>query len=314
MEDIYKMNALMENQIKPNLMEAGYDPCLFNLVNLVFETTKYDAFKYLPGNRGICENKVKTIKKSIQQYGYIGEAIIVTNKFEIIDGQHRFNALKELNMPIIYSIVTLNQVKYKAAQNMNSAQSGWRFNDHINSFASLGNLNYVNLKNIMMNEKYKSIPDGTKLAVVTKYYYNSSNGLTAKVIKNGLLFFPEQRLEYVKATLDSLLPIVEIIKNKKMSGKKDLFLNAIIFLSNIHNSKNKFDLTNFINNFMQTNSPADDLSSFNNCLKYIVKVHNKSCECRFKLKPVLSILEDKKASDKKWVKNQMLLQQNQKEG
>ena len=60
----------------------------------VFETRDYDQFKKLNGNRNINESQVDGIVHSILEVGYQPVPILVNEFMEIIDGQHRLEAVK----------------------------------------------------------------------------------------------------------------------------------------------------------------------------------------------------------------------------
>lgn len=64
-------------------------------------TSDYFRFKILDGNRDVLKSHVNKIKESMKKFGWIGPGIIVNEKFEIIDGQTRFYAAKELGLPMI---------------------------------------------------------------------------------------------------------------------------------------------------------------------------------------------------------------------
>ena len=70
---------------------------------LAIETKEYSKFKFLKGNRDINESHVKRLMISFQIH-YLLTILIVNDHFEIIDGQHRFLAAKNLGLPIIYLI------------------------------------------------------------------------------------------------------------------------------------------------------------------------------------------------------------------
>ena len=69
------------------------------------QSTNYDEFRTLNANRNVSENHVKQIKAAIETVGNLTEVvpIIVNENKEIIDGQHRFEACKELGLPIFYT-------------------------------------------------------------------------------------------------------------------------------------------------------------------------------------------------------------------
>lgn len=60
---------------------------------IVYRTNNYDQFKRLVGNREVNPKRVKTIKKSVEEIGYIPNPIIVNENMEVIDGQGRLQAL-----------------------------------------------------------------------------------------------------------------------------------------------------------------------------------------------------------------------------
>ena len=104
------------------------------------KTTKdYSLFKKLLGNRVIKKSHVQKLKKSISEK-YIPTCIIVNEKYEIIDGQNRFEALKQLQLPVEYRIV--NNLTLKDAIRLNISNSNWKFEDYVNSFAEEGNPYY----------------------------------------------------------------------------------------------------------------------------------------------------------------------------
>lgn len=68
------------------------------------ETKAYDKFKFIDSNRDINESNLKKIEESILKIG-IQVPIVVNDSYEIIEGQHRFIALRrnELVVPYIVS-------------------------------------------------------------------------------------------------------------------------------------------------------------------------------------------------------------------
>ena len=72
-------------------------------VNQIHQTTDYSMFQTLEGNRNLNKLHLKRLKNSFQKK-YLLSPIIVNEKFEIIDGQHRFEAGKQLGLPINFLI------------------------------------------------------------------------------------------------------------------------------------------------------------------------------------------------------------------
>jgi len=70
------------------------------------ETRDYSKFKFLPENREIKRANVEKIKTSVKEWGIIpGRPILIDGSGNIIDGQHRFLAYKELGHPIPHEII-----------------------------------------------------------------------------------------------------------------------------------------------------------------------------------------------------------------
>lgn len=103
------------------------------------ETTKnYDMFKTMKGNRGINDYFVKKMVKNIREYGLINP-IVVTENMEVIDGQHRLEALKILGMPVQYIINSTVLQDAKTVQEINRVQHKWTQYDRVKSLADTGN-------------------------------------------------------------------------------------------------------------------------------------------------------------------------------
>ena len=106
--------------------------------DVIIATTKeYSLFNLLNSNREIKRSNVENIKKSILQNGYSKfSTIIIDEDFNIINGQHRFTACHELDMPIRFTMI-----EGATAEDMiilNSNQRNWENEDFIKSYAYRG--------------------------------------------------------------------------------------------------------------------------------------------------------------------------------
>lgn len=120
----------------------------------VIRTNDYSVFKQMEGNREVSETRVRKIKESIEENGYIFSPIVCNEKMEIVDGQGRCEALKRLKMPVDYIVHPGLSVKDCIV--MNRYQTKWTATDYIDSNAQLGNKNYINLGKLL--ERYKKLP------------------------------------------------------------------------------------------------------------------------------------------------------------
>lgn len=112
---------------------------------VVLETTDYTIFKDLVGNRPVEKLHVKELIRSLTDRGNLIREfpVVVNEKMEIIDGQHRIAALKELGWPVAYRIE--KGLTIATVRDINSAQKNWNWLDYAHSFSVLGNDNYKRL-------------------------------------------------------------------------------------------------------------------------------------------------------------------------
>ena len=117
------------------------------------QTSDYSRFKTIVGNRPVRTSHVYRLKKSIEENPHLIEAnpVLVNKKWEIIDGQHRFEALKQMDLPISY--IQLDNYTLDDVQILNTNSKNWTLLDYAISFASQGNKNYIIYLDYLM--KYK---------------------------------------------------------------------------------------------------------------------------------------------------------------
>ena len=98
----------------------------------VMKSSDYEKFSILEQNRVVNDKHVNELVVSIQNSGQL-TPIIINEKFEIIDGQHRFDACKILKIPVMYLI------SYKTSINevilMNNTQKSWKLHDYLRCFS-----------------------------------------------------------------------------------------------------------------------------------------------------------------------------------
>ena len=98
----------------------------------VMKSSDYEKFSILEQNRIVNDKHVNELVVSIQNSGQL-TPIIINEKFEIIDGQHRFDACKILKIPVMYLI------SYKTSINevilMNNTQKSWKLHDYLRCFS-----------------------------------------------------------------------------------------------------------------------------------------------------------------------------------
>jgi hypothetical protein len=169
----------------------------------VFSTTDYFSFKKLNGNREVMESRKKLLMESIVERGWIRNPIVVNEKMEIIDGQGRFEALKELRLPVEYVFATGATIQ--DCINLNVKQKNWTNADYISSYAANGVPDYVILQNAINTHNTL----GANVIQIMLCRFFTDSGKTVNDLKNGtfkvsdpdgvddILFFAEKVFEII---------------------------------------------------------------------------------------------------------------------
>jgi len=103
------------------------------LINQVYETKDYDLFKFIDGNRNINPKQLNKLEKSISEK-YIQVPIIVNEKYQIIDGQHRFTVLKSLKKPIYF--IKVDGLGMPEVHRLNTINKNWTLDDYMHSYCN----------------------------------------------------------------------------------------------------------------------------------------------------------------------------------
>ena len=113
-------------------------------VNKVYKTNNLSMFKQIDGNRVPNIQHVRRLADSIRVYGMKCNPILVNERMEIIDGQHRLMAAKEAESFVYYIIVdgySLNEV-----HTLNLNQKNWAKKDFMEGYANMGVESYIKLR------------------------------------------------------------------------------------------------------------------------------------------------------------------------
>jgi hypothetical protein len=129
-----------------------------------FTTTDFDRFKFIPGNRDVRPTVVEKLAEDIRVKGQ-SLPIVVNEKWEVIDGQHRLHACVLLERPI--ELVVKPGLTIADVPRINTLQNKWSPEDHLLSHARQGNENYIKFKKYM--DQYKLKLQGTYALIFGEY-------------------------------------------------------------------------------------------------------------------------------------------------
>ena len=245
-----------------------YKKADYERVYSVYRTTDYNLFKALDGNRAVKDGRVKRIKESIGKVGYIKNPIIVNEKFEVVDGQGRLEAFKQLKLPVEFIIA--EGIGIEECRSMNIYQTNWNIKDYINSYANLGNDAYVYLKDLIKRYDFIS-QKAVSFALCSDPKTNNNN-----YISNGMF-------EATEASYNAAIECLEFIREcepyiLKIDGRIEFIEIALVFIyfncpeADVekikYSFKNRYSMVNPIATQDQAFVELENLYNFRNKKKY----------------------------------------------
>ena len=194
-------------------------------------TDEYDRFKKMLGNRDT--KGVAKIVESIQAIGQVKEPIIVNENYEIIDGQNRLEAYKQLSLPVYYMV--LSGLDIQACRHLNIGQTNWGIDDWILSYAEGGNENYRRLASLMTSYKKRFSLEGIFALANPLTVYDSGARARDRVRPGKYILSAKEYDQAVKrlSTAEDV-GLVDVQKNRKFDARtywgavSYLFLNPTI--------------------------------------------------------------------------------------
>jgi hypothetical protein len=160
------------------------------------QTTDYKMFKLMGGNRRISKRRVDTIGRSMALHPEIFKIrpILVNEKFEIIDGQHRFNAAKKLGIPVWYEIA--EGIGHDEALQLNQNQANWTLIDYARSYAHAGLQDYKDYLKVL--ENHPGFPTHIIMQYIGGNKKNNASEFRAGQFKATTIVIGEVYLDYLK--------------------------------------------------------------------------------------------------------------------
>ena len=175
--------------------------------DIIYCTSNYDLFKHLEGNRDVKNPRKNKIVNSIKERGYLNNPIIVNENMEIIDGQGRLEALKELNLPVRYVFAEGAGIEDCILLNVNKAN--WSTADYVNCYSDIGDENYKNFK--LLKAQFPKLSYEELFGVVANKI--TSHGGVARTIKTGDLICSADHVKKARDTLSWLTDLDITILN-----------------------------------------------------------------------------------------------------
>ncbi len=205
------------------------------IVGHIYETTNYDQFGDLNGNRDKESKRVKDLIKSIRNKGQL-QPIQVNTAMNVLDGQARLEALKFLKLPVQYYI---KDAGLEECIEMNNTGKKWSTMAYINSWIT--NINtpaevrteYELLRQCILRYKKSGLSENIIIKICAN---NMGGGSLIKVVQKGQFRF-KRPISVATNLLDYLSGFATVLKR---CGRKELVIPILVEAyenCNINNQK-----------------------------------------------------------------------------
>lgn len=190
----------------------------FKITGNTYQTTDYSLFTRLDGNREIKNARVNKIKKSIETNGYIFNPIVVNEKYEVIDGQGRLEALKELGLPVDY--VVCQGAGLLECIALNASLTSWSIKDYIESYCEMGIEDYILFNDLI--HRFPELKLNTIGCISTGFA-----SLPTKKIREGKIHIKKENLPQILSDLTVATHMAPLFS--RVSGARDYYIYAAVF-------------------------------------------------------------------------------------
>ena len=237
-------------------------------ISAVYSTNEYEKFKTIGGNRVVKEVHVRRLRKSFDAE-YLLSPIIVNERYEIIDGQHRFAAAKASNLPVYY--IVAEGYRLPQVQRLNTGTSNWGKKDYLLSYADLGVKPYVQMKKFM--ETYADFGLAAAESLLTQNSGGANNRAKeetgngksgVKNFQNGDLMIVD--LDFAYQAADKIM----LIKPYYDGYTRTQFVRAISVLL----QKDNFDMDYFVDKLSKNRGMLSDRNSISEYIEVIEEIYN----------------------------------------
>lgn len=218
----------------------------------------YTSLEFFDGNRNVNSKNVQRLIVAIKEYNLLSICPLlvyyIDGVYRIADGQHRYIAALELNLPF-YIIVVKEPYDITIIGRLNSNHKNWRLGDYARHWENHSQTSKVYRKYLEYYNENK-ITHGILIALYNKTHIRLHKEGGNKYFKNGELIFNNLIRDHVEDRLYKLKQLEGAALNpvlKVSTLRKQQFQGAILtalnnenfnfkkFLQNLYHSRNRFN-------------------------------------------------------------------------
>ena len=245
-------------------------------VNTVYKTNDLKMFKSITGNRPTNPQHIRRLTDSIKVNGLLCNPILVNEKMEVIDGQHRLDACKNAETEVYFIILT--GYSLPEVQTLNLNQKNWQKKDFMNGYADKGIESYVTLRDFY--EQNSDFSLGFCIKLLSQKSGNANAGMEQKyrykdtdLVYNITEIFNEGTWKVKDVNLATeVAEKLRLIKPYYEGYNRESFASAILSLL-LHKS-DVFDFSTFMQRLRQQPSALVDCPTQGQYKALIENIYN----------------------------------------
>lgn len=266
---VMSLSELRANRNGCTQVDAA-DVNTFKIISTVFSTRDYHIFKTLDGNRDVNPLHIKRLKDSISKK-YLINPIIVNEKYEIIDGQHRFEAAKELGLDVVF--IVCQGYSLTDVQLLNTHAKNWSKLDYLDAYCKIKLEPYLQFKNFMdefpafgiaSSEAIITLNLGRKQANDGKQFGVSSGKYAVKYFEEGNLEIPD--IKYSHSCAEKIMQVAPYYKGFNRSN----FVRAMLGIFKLSH----YDHNQMISRIKSNQSMMKDCANVTQYKEMLEEIYN----------------------------------------
>jgi len=240
----------------------------------IFTTTNYSMFGFIGGNRRTDDTNLSKIKQSISKKHIATNAVIcildvedVKEPLKIVDGQHRFRACEQLNIPVSYVIDSslsmasiLNDITL-----LNTASKEWDVSDFMRSEAQKGNQNYI-LYSSVYGQYFTSFDHESLFYILNNDVNRNCPKISYPSFKAGELQFDQSDYNYL---IQRISDISQFNHYNEIGGKR-YYQKALNQLLNTRG----FNMNQMLTKLQSRQSTISKCTTVEGSLKQLADIYN----------------------------------------
>jgi len=175
------------------------------------ETNRLEIFNPIKGNRSLNKLHLRRLKKSIKDKNLLKyQPILVDGEYNVIDGQHRLEIAKELEIPIYY--IKEDSLDIEDVRILNQNSKDWKGEDFLEGYCDLKMENYIYFRDYM---KRYTIGFGHALRILS----GRESGNTFQEFKEGKFIASHKELgEILGVSANQFITLFDFSKQRSFIG------------------------------------------------------------------------------------------------